>query len=67
MAAPRSTTPGMQVQTVIVRHGGKRWVLRWETLPRNRDEPRETAPPPTELRLYELPDEDTSNAGVIGS
>jgi hypothetical protein len=57
----------MQVQTVIVRHGGKRWVLRWETLPRNRDEPRETAPPATELRLYEFPDEDTSNAARVGS
>ena len=63
----RSTTPGMEVQTVTSRADGRRWVLRWETLGRNRDKPRETAPPPTELRLYELPDIVTSTATHVGS
>ena len=63
----RSTTPGMEVQTLTSRAGGRIWVLRWETLGRNRDKPRESAPPPTELRLYEFPDADTSNATRIGS
>lgn len=55
---PVSGLPGAQVHTAIVGAGGERWVLRWETLGRNRDRPRETAPPPTELRLYRLPDGD---------
>jgi hypothetical protein len=45
------TAPGMEAQTLLA----GRWALRWETLPRNRDLPRETIPPPSELRLYELP------------
>lgn len=61
------TVAGMEVQTVVVRADGRRWVLRWETLPRNRDLPRETAPAPTELRLYELPDAETSSATRVGS
>jgi hypothetical protein len=28
------------------------YMLRWETLPSNRDEPRDVIPPPTKLRLY---------------
>jgi hypothetical protein len=28
------------------------YLLRWETLPSNRDMPRPNAPPPTPLRLY---------------
>ena len=39
----RSDTPGVQ------------YVLRWETLPTNRDRPRpEPLPPPSMLKLYEL-------------
>jgi hypothetical protein len=63
----RSKTPGMEVQTVSSRAEGRRWVLRWETLGRNRDKPRESAPPPSELRLYELPDTVTSTAMHVGS
>ena len=63
----RSPTPGMEVQTLTSRAAGRRWVLLWETLGRNRDKPRESAPPPTELRLYELPDTDTSSATSVGS
>ncbi len=63
----QSPTPGMEVQTLSSRANGKRWVLRWETLGRNRDRPREVAPPPTELRLYELPDGDASEAARVGS
>jgi hypothetical protein len=33
---------------------GERLLLRWETLPANRDRPRDDIPPPSELRLYVL-------------
>ena len=67
LAKPRSDFAGMEVQTATSRADGRRWVLRWETLPRNRDQPRSSAPPATELRVYELPDAATSNAMRIGS
>lgn len=67
LAAPSSGLPGMEVQTAVSRAEGRRWVLRWETLSRNRDRPREKAPPPVELRLYELPDADIGGAARIGS
>lgn len=67
LAAPVSGTPGMEVQTAVSRDGGRRWVLRWETLPRNRDRPRDSSPPATALRLYELPDADTGGALRVGS
>ena len=67
LAKPVSDYPGMEVQTAVSRLDGRRWVLRWETLPRNRDQPRPSAPPPSELRLYELPDADTGGATRIGS
>ena len=54
-------------QTATSRADGRRWVLRWDTLPRNRDQPRNSAPPATELRVYELPDAATKNAMRIGS
>lgn len=63
----QSSYPEMEVQTVERRSGGRRWVLRWETLPRNRDRPRDAVPPPTELRLYEFPDGETNTATRIGS
>ncbi|WP_414664698.1 BNR repeat-containing protein [Horticoccus sp. 23ND18S-11] len=63
----QSTVPGMEVQSVISRADGRRWGLRWETLGRNRDKPREIAPPPTELRLYELPDSEVPAATNVGS
>lgn len=62
-----STYPGLEVQTAVSRHAGRRWVLRWETLPRNRDLPRSEAPPATALKLYELPDIDTGGAQRVGS
>lgn len=55
------------ITTLDFVHGGRRWVLRWETLPRNRDRPRDIAPPPTELRLHEFPDMDVSRAAHVGS
>ena len=67
LSAPSSGLPGMEVQTAVSRADGRRWVLRWETLPRNRDRPREKAPPPVELWLYELPDADIAGAARIGS
>jgi len=60
--APRSPGSGLEVQTNVSRADGRRWVLRWETLPRNRDMPRESAPPPSELLLYELPDTEAGKA-----
>ncbi len=67
LAAPVSVTPGIEVQTAVSREGGRRWVLRWETLPRNRDRPRDSAPLPTALSVYELPDADTGGALRVGS
>jgi hypothetical protein len=58
---------GLEVQTVVSRAGGRRYVLRWETLPRNRDLPRAEAPPAGELCLYELPDTATDAAMRVGS
>jgi len=64
---PASAAAGFEVQTVVSRDRGRRHVLRWETLPRNRDQPRAAAPPPTELRLFELPDTDAGTAARVGS
>jgi hypothetical protein len=63
----QSPTPGMEVQTLQSSAEGRRWVLRWETLGRNRDRARDFIPPPTELRLYELPASDTTAAQRVGS
>lgn len=53
---PSSGYAGLEAQTIVNRDQGRRWVFRWETLPRNRDMPREKTPPPSSLRLYEVPD-----------
>jgi hypothetical protein len=66
-AALMRAVDGREVQTVSARSAVRRWLLRWETLPRNRDRPRATVPAPTELRLYELPDVDASTAARVGS
>jgi hypothetical protein len=54
-----STWLGMEVRTAADLGSGDnskvRYVLRWETLPSNRDRPRSgPLPPPTMLRLYQL-------------
>ncbi len=67
LMSPKSGYHGMEVQTAISRDSGRRWVLRWETLPRNRDRARKDIPPATELHLYEIPDSDTCTAARIGS
>ncbi len=64
---PESHYPNMEVQTLVSHDQRKLYVLRWETLPRNRDEPRAAVPPASELRVYEMPDVDVNNAGQIGS
>ena len=55
-----SDYPGMTVNLRGARgkgtRSGEQYVLRWETLDRNRDRPREKIPPPSELRLYILRD-----------
>ena len=62
-----STYPGMEAQSLSSRYEGRRYVLRWETLSRNRDRPRDEAPPPSALRIYELPDGELAGAVRIGS
>ena len=47
---------GMEVSLKLSHQNGVCYVLRWETLPRNRDLPRAQISPPTELRVYEIPD-----------
>ena len=53
-----SQYPGMRINTRWARGSGtrpgERYLLRWETLGRNRDLPREEIPPPSDLRLYIL-------------
>lgn len=56
---PESRFPGMQVNWAeddgLEVNKGIRFVLRWETLPENRDQPREgPLPAPTMLRVYKL-------------
>jgi hypothetical protein len=48
--------PGLQVQSVTAQSEGRRWLLRWETMGVNRDLANRDVPPPSELRLYELPE-----------
>ncbi len=62
-----SVYPGVEVQSAESRADGHRYVLRWETLPRNRDLPRSEAPPAGELRVYELPDGKSAGAARVGS
>jgi hypothetical protein len=58
LATPRSNVEGMQVRwqsdTGASGEPGARYVLRWETLGRNRDRPRKTAPEPSMLVLHKL-------------
>ena len=53
-----SDYPGMVVNIKDAKGSGarkgERYLLRWETLDRNRDQPREEIPPPNELWLYIL-------------
>lgn len=58
MLDPTLDYPGMTVRTTIGRWSGepgpRRYVLRWETLPPNRDRPRDEIPPPSDLQLYTI-------------
>ncbi len=60
LTRPESDVPGMQVRWASDSGAGDepgiRYALRWETLGPNRDRPRDTAPPPSTLRLYTLKD-----------
>ena len=49
-----SAYPGMQPKSASSASEEGHWVLRWETLGRNRDRAREVIPPPSELRLYQI-------------
>jgi hypothetical protein len=65
---PSSGYAGLEAQSIINRDRARRWVLRWETLPRNRDQPRAKTPPPAALRLYEVPDATpVASAARVGS
>lgn len=56
LARVESRTEGMEVRwrkdAAATTQDGVVYMLRWETLPSNRDMPREPIPGPTELRLY---------------
>lgn len=65
--SPALDYPGMVVQTAASRDAGDLWVLRWETLPIQRDEARENVPPPSPLKIYRLPDTGANTARRIGS
>jgi hypothetical protein len=52
----RGSFPGLEVQTATTRADVRRWLLRWETQSRNRDQPRAALSPPSDLILYEFPD-----------
>jgi hypothetical protein len=58
----RPVRPGLEVQTVTARNDGVLWILRWETQPRNRDQPYPSAPTPSVLQLYHLPSPDPGSA-----
>jgi hypothetical protein len=54
---PEVDFPGMEVRVVAdagKAPSGERYLLRWESLPANRDRPREQVPPPSPLRVYRL-------------
>lgn len=56
LADVESTTPEMvvrwQTDSGASPDAGVNYMLRWETLPSNRDQPRDVIPPATKLRLY---------------
>ena len=56
LARAVSDFPGMHARILPARgqDGPPKYMLRWETLAENRDEPREKWPPPSELRCYQL-------------
>jgi hypothetical protein len=56
LARAVSDFPGMHARILPARgqNGPPKYMLRWETLAENRDEPREKWPPPSELRCYQL-------------
>lgn len=56
---PSDQFPGLEVQTTSLQDGGRRWLLRWETLGVNRDLANRDVPPASELWLYEF-SEDTN-------
>jgi hypothetical protein len=53
---PHGDYPGLTVQTLSSRAEDRRWLLRWETLPPNRDLADRPSPPPSELLLFETTD-----------
>jgi hypothetical protein len=67
LLGPLGSYPGLEVNLQVNRAGGVCHVLRWETLPRNRDFPRTEFPPPTELRLFEVPDTGGEFLQPVGS
>jgi hypothetical protein len=52
---PVGAFPGLAVRTEVSPSGEDRWVLRWETIGPNRDLQYRDSPPPSELRIYQLP------------
>ena len=56
LSQPLSAYPSLQPRTAVSSYQGRTWVLRWESLPANRDSPGPEFPPSSELRLYEVSD-----------
>jgi hypothetical protein len=50
-----SEFPGIENRSTSSTSNGTQWVLRWQTLGPNRDLEVRDVPPPSELRLYEIP------------
>jgi hypothetical protein len=51
---PVSKLPGMRVRTTLASYGGRRYLLRWETLAAARDRAVASVPPPSKLQLFDL-------------
>ncbi|MGG7510236.1 BNR repeat-containing protein [Plantibacter sp. YIM 135249] len=57
ITTPQSTFPGIQVKTVdVTAENGDRYVLRWESMPANADQPRPPSqtPPAQPITVYRL-------------
>ena len=55
LPSPKSSFPGIETRTASSTSNGVEWTLRWQTLGPNRDLETRNVPPPSELRLYQLP------------
>lgn len=64
---PTLDFPGLVVQTAVSRDGEDLWVLRWETLPVQRDAAHDKVPPPSSMTIHRIPETGANNARRVGS